>query len=149
MLAHLTLEETPMDIQVSVANGRVPVTVMHVNGNIDATSYEQFQSKADELIRGGARYLLIDLANCPFISSAGLRALHHIFNELRARDTEHPSSEEDVRRGISAGTYKSPNLKLLKLSRESKTAFELSGFDMFIETYDNEQAAIESFQKAG
>jgi anti-anti-sigma factor len=145
VLANLNLEETPMDIQVSNANGRVPVTVMHVTGNIDALSYEEFQAKADELIAGGARYLLIDLSKCPFISSAGLRALHHIFNELRALDTNNPKSEEDVHREISAGTYKSPNLKLLKLSKESKTAFELSGFDMFIGTFDNEQTAIASF----
>ena len=134
-----------MDIQVSTANGRVPITVMHVNGNIDALSYEEFQAKADELIAGGTRHLLIDLSNSPFISSAGLRALHHIFNELRARDTNNPKSEEEVHRGISSGTYRSPNLKLLKLSKESKTAFELSGFDMFIDTFDDEQTAIASF----
>jgi anti-anti-sigma factor len=134
-----------MDIQVSTANGRVPVTVMHVNGNIDSASYEQFEKKADELIAGGTRYLLIDLSGAPFVSSAGLRALHHIFNELRDRDTGSHLSEEEVRRGISAGTYTSPNLKLVNLSKESRTAFELSGFDMFIETFDNEKAAIASF----
>ena len=135
-----------MDIQVSTANGRVPVTIMHVNGNIDAQTYEQFQSKADELIQGGARYLLVDLSHCAFVSSAGLRALNNIFNALRQKDTDHTRSEEEIRRGISAGTYKSPNLKLLKLSKETKTAFELSGFDMFIDTFDDEQAAIDSFQ---
>jgi anti-anti-sigma factor len=145
MLAHSILEENPMDIQVSTVNGRVPVTIMHVNGNIDALSYEQFQAKADELIEGGARYLLIDLSKSPFISSAGLRALHHIFNDLRARDTDNPQSDEEVHRGISAGTYKSPNLKLLKLSKESRSAFDLSGFDMFIDSFDDEQAAIASF----
>jgi len=134
-----------MDIRVTTANGRVPITVMHVDGNIDAQTYEKFQTKADELIAEGARYLLIDLSHSPFVSSAGLRALHKIFNDLRAKDTNNPVSEEDVRRGISAGTYKSPNLKLLKLSKETKTAFELSGFDMFIDTFDNEQAAINSF----
>ncbi len=135
-----------MDIQVSTVNGRVPVTVMHVNGNIDAMTYDQFQSKADELIQGGARYLLVDLSHCAFVSSAGLRALNHIFNELRKKDTDHARSEEEVRRGISAGTYKSPNLKLLKLSKETRTAFELSGFDMFIEAFDDEKTAIDSFQ---
>jgi anti-anti-sigma factor len=134
-----------MDIQVSTENGRVPVTVMHVDGNIDAVSYESFQAKAEELIQGGARHILIDLSHSPFVSSAGLRALHHIFNDLRAKDTDNRLSEADVRRGISAGTYKSPNLKLLNLSKETKTAFELSGFDMFIETFDDKQAAIASF----
>lgn len=134
-----------MDIQVTTENGRVPVTVMHVDGNIDANSYEQFQSKAEELIEEGARHLLIDLTNSPFVSSAGLRALHHIFNKLRAKDTSSSASEQEVRRGISAGTYKSPHLKLLNLSRETKTAFELSGFDMFIQTFDDRQAALASF----
>ena len=134
-----------MEIQVSTENGRVPVTVMHVDGNIDANSYEIFQAKAEELITAGVRHILIDLSHSPFVSSAGLRALHHIFNDLRARDSDNRLSEQDVRRGISAGTYKSPNLKLLNLSKETKTAFELSGFDMFIETFNDRQAAIASF----
>jgi len=134
-----------MDIQVSTANARVPVTILHVDGNIDAQTYEKFQGKAEELIGGGARYLLIDLSATSFVSSAGLRALHHLFNKLRAIDTDHALSEEEVRRGISAGTYKSPHLKLLNLSKETRSAFELSGFDMFIETFDDEQAALASF----
>ena len=134
-----------MDIQVSTENGRVPITVMHVDGNIDASSYEGFQAKAEELIKGGARHILIDLSHSPFVSSAGLRALHQIFNELRTKDSDNRLSEQEVRRGISAGTYKSPNLKLLSLSKETKTAFELSGFDMFIETFDDKQAALASF----
>lgn len=133
-----------MDIQVFTENGRVPVTVMHVDGNIDAQTYQQFQAKAEELIDHGTRYLLVDLTHSPFMSSAGLRALHQIFNELRARDPE-SVTEEDVRRGISAGTYKSPHLKLLNLSKETRTAFELSGFDMFIETFNNKEDAIASF----
>ena len=137
-----------MDIQVSTKYGRVPVTVMHVNGNVDAQTYEQFQKKAEELIDGGTHYLLIELSHSKFFSSAGLRALHHIFNKLREKDTNNPVSEEDVRRGINAGTYKSPHLKLSNLSKETQTAFKLSGFDMFIETFDDEQAAIDSFQAA-
>lgn len=137
-----------MDIKVSVENGAVPVTVMHVDGNIDASSYEKFQSRADELIAGGARHILIDLSHAPFVSSAGLRALHTIFNKLRSSDTANRTSDEEVRKSISAGTYKSPHLKLLNLSKETKTTFELSGFDMFIETFDDHDAALASFQAA-
>jgi anti-anti-sigma factor len=134
-----------MDIKVWTENGRVPVTIMHVEGNIDAQTYDDFQSKAEELINQGTKYLLVDLTHSPFVSSAGLRALHHIFNKLRANDTAHPASEEDVRRGISAGTYKSPHLKLLNLSKETRTAFELSGFDMFIDTFNDKEEAVASF----
>jgi anti-anti-sigma factor len=134
-----------MEIKVSTENGRVPITVLHVDGNIDSSSYEKFQSTAKKLIDEGARYILVDLSHAPFVSSAGLRALHTIFNDLRSRSPEANLSNEEMKKGISAGTYKSPHLKLLNLSPETKTAFQTSGFDMYIETFTDRQAAIASF----
>lgn len=134
-----------MEIKVSTESGRVPVTVLHVDGNIDSSTFEQFQSTAKKLIEEGARYILVDLSHAPFVSSAGLRALHTLFNELRSRNPEANLSDEQIKKGISAGTYKSPHLKLLNLSPETKTAFETSGFDMYIETFTDRKAAIASF----
>ena len=134
-----------MEIKVSTESGRVPVTVLHVDGNIDSSTYEQFQSTARKLIDEGTRYILLDLSHAPFVSSAGLRALHTLFNELRSRNPEANLSDEQMKKGISAGTYKSPHLKLLNLSPETKTAFETSGFDMYIDTFTDRNAAIASF----
>ena len=134
-----------MEIKVSTENGRVPVTVLHVDGNIDSSTYEQFQSTAQKLIEGGSRYMLIDLSHAPFVSSAGLRALHALFNELRSKNPEANLTDEQMKKGISAGTYKSPHLKLLNLSPETRTAFETSGFDMYIETFTDRNAALASF----
>jgi anti-anti-sigma factor len=134
-----------MEIKVTKEQGRVPVTILHVDGNIDSSSYEQFQSTAKKLIDEGARYLLIDLTHAPFVSSAGLRAFHTLFNELRSRHPDANLNDEEIKSGIRAGTYKSPHLKLLNLSPETRTAFETSGFDMYIETYTDKQEAINSF----
>jgi len=134
-----------MEIKVSTENARVPVTVMHVDGNIDSETSEAFQKKADELIHGGTRHILVDLSHVPFVSSAGLRALHGIFNTLRTLHPDANISNDDIKRGISAGTYKSPHLKLLNLTKETRTAFEISGFDMYIETYTDMKTAIASF----
>jgi anti-anti-sigma factor len=134
-----------MEIKVSTESGRVPVTVLHVDGNIDSSTYEQFQSTAKKLIEEGARYILVDLSHAPFVSSAGLRALHSLFNELRSRYPQADLSDEQMKKGISAGTYKSPHLKLLNLSPETKTAFETSGFDMFIDTFTDRNTAVASF----
>jgi anti-anti-sigma factor len=134
-----------MEIKVSTESGRVPVTVLHIDGNIDSATYEQFQLTAKKLIDEGARYLLVDLSHAPFVSSAGLRALHALFNELRSRYPNADLSNEQMKKGISAGTYKSPHLKLLNLSPETKTAFETSGFDMYIETFTDRNTAIASF----
>jgi len=134
-----------MEIKVSTEIGRVPVTVLHVDGNIDSSTYEQFQSTAIKLIDEGARYILVDLSHSPFVSSAGLRALHSLFNELRSRNPKADLSDEQMKKGISAGTYKSPHLKLLNLSPETKAAFETSGFDMYIDTFTDRNTAVASF----
>ena len=73
-----------MDFKVEQERGRVAVTVLRTAGNIDSTTYEAFQKKALELIEAGARYLLVDLSDSPYMSSAGLRALHAIFKRMRA-----------------------------------------------------------------
>lgn len=134
-----------MEIKVSKENGRVPITVLHVDGNIDSSTYEQFLSTAKKSIDEGARYILVDLSHAPFVSSAGLRALHTLFNDLRSRNPEANLSDEQMKKGISAGTFKSPHLKLLNLSPEAKSAFETSGFDMYIETFTDMKKAIASF----
>jgi anti-anti-sigma factor len=134
-----------MEFKVSTENGRVPITVLHVDGNLDASSYQEFQELAKKLIDGGTRYLLVDLSHAPFVSSAGLRALHTISSELRSSSPDPNLDDEQMKRAISAGTYKSPHLKLLNLSPQTKTAFETSGFDMYIETFTDMKAAIASF----
>lgn len=132
-----------MEIKASTESGRVPVTVIHVNGNIDSATYQAFQSKAEELISNGAHHILIDLANAPFISSAGLRAMHSIFNQLRSLHKD--ADDESLRKSMSAGAYKSPYLKVTSLSEEAKEVFELGGFDTYIEVYDDVNKAIASF----
>lgn len=134
-----------MDIQVHTENGRVPVTVLHVHGNLDSSTYQEFETKAEELINSGTRYILVDLSHSGFISSAGFRALNHIFKKLREVHPDTNLSDEAMKKGISAGTYKSPHLKLLKMSPETRTAFEMSGFDMYIETFTDLNAAVASF----
>ena len=134
-----------MEIEVHTENGRVPVTVLHVHGNIDSSTYQIFESKAEELINSGARYMLVDLSHAGFISSAGFRALNHVFRKLREVHPDANLSDQEMKKGISAGTYKSPQLKLLKLSPEAKTAFEMSGFDMYIDTFTDLKTAVASF----
>lgn len=132
-----------MEIKVSVENARVPVTVLRVDGNIDSSTYEKFQKKANELIKGGARHILVDLTQVHFVSSAGLRALNDMLNQLRKLSPD--VSDNEMRKGISAGTYKSPHLKLLNPSKETITTLETSGFDMYIEIFKDFKAAVSSF----
>lgn len=132
-----------MDVTVTTEKGRVPVTVVHVKGNIDSASYESFLDQAQKTIDGGARHLLIDLTNVPFVSSAGLRALNILLNRLRSLTPD--VSDEEMRKGINDGTYKSPHLKLLNPSKVTKTTLEGSGFSMFIDSFDDLGKAVAAF----
>jgi anti-anti-sigma factor len=134
-----------VEIITSIENGRVPVTVMQIIGNIDSTTYDAFTLKANELIHDGAQYILVDLSQSPFISSAGLRAIHGLVKKLRTLNLDTDLTEAEYKKKISMGTYKSPHIKLFNLSKETYTAFTLSGFDMFIETYIDKPTAITSF----
>ncbi len=134
-----------MEIKVSTENARVPITLMHIDGNLDSSSYAEFQKQAEELIKNGARRILVDLAHSPFVSSAGLRAIHQIYKDLNAIHPDATLNEEEIKKGISAGTYKSPYLKLTNLSDETKLVFITTGFDMYIEYYDDKKLAIASF----
>lgn len=128
-----------MQIKTSTATGVVPVTIMHIEGNIDSATYEAFAARADNLIENGTRNILMDLSETPFISSAGLRSLHGLVKKLDALHL-------DPNKKNNPGTQKSSHIKLFNLSEEIQTAFELSGFNMFIETYTDQEKAIASFQ---
>ncbi len=132
-----------MEIKVSKEDGRVPVTLVHVDGNIDSSTAQSFQSQVENLIKGGARDILVDLAHVPYISSAGLRALHAVFNQLRELAPD--VSDPEMREGIRAGTYKSPHIKLVNMTSDARKAFDMAGFDMYIDTFDDVKKAIASF----
>ena len=131
------------EITTATGKGRVPVTIFHINGNLDSNTYLTFQSKAEELMKSGVRYMLVDMTNVPFVSSAGLRALQTIFNLLRAKYED--GNDQELHKGISAGTYKSPSLKIYNITKEAETAFRTAGFDMFIDTFTDMESAISSF----
>jgi anti-anti-sigma factor len=132
-----------MEFKVSTEKGVRPITVIQVEGNIDSASYQEFQSRAEELVTAGSRDILIDLTNVHFVSSAGIRAIHSLFNKLRTYSPD--ISDEEMRKGINAGTYKSPHLKLLNPSKETATTFEMTGLDMYINIYTDRKKALSSF----
>jgi anti-anti-sigma factor len=131
-----------MELSVSQEQGRVPVTVLHVKGTIDSTNYQEFQTYAENVLAQGTKNLLIDLHDVPYMSSAGLRSLNQIYNKLRAS----VESTDSVSKGVAAGTYKSPHLKLLSPSARVLETLKMSGFDMFLDIQPNLKAALALFE---
>ncbi len=133
----------PMDITASTSHGRVPVTIIHIEGSIDSSTHQTFQAVSETIVNDGARHLLIDLKEAHYISSAGLRVIHILFNKLRAIHND--VNDDELRIQMKAGSYKSPYIKVANLSPQAKDAFELSGFETYIETFDDISKAVASF----
>lgn len=132
-----------MEIRVTQEQGRVPITVLHITGDVNAASADRFQAQARQAYDAGARNMLIDLSQVLLLSSAGLRALHIIFNMLRRDSPE--ESDAVIRKGLTDGTFKSPHLKLLNPNKNVSQTLRTAGFDMFLEIHDDLQKAIVSF----
>ncbi|MGE5123493.1 MAG: STAS domain-containing protein [Acidobacteriaceae bacterium] len=130
-----------MDIQISQEQGRVGVTVFRLQGEL--ITEDELVSKARQAYQAGARNILIDLSNVTYVSSIGLRALHELFTMLRTDDPT--ESNEAMKRGINAGVFTSPHLKLLNPSKHVLEVLKITGYDMFIDIHHNYQKAIASF----
>jgi len=131
-----------LEITISQEQGRTPVTIFHLEGRVNLGTAEQLQAKAQEAAQVGARYMLLDLAGVRSLTSAGLRAIHQIYQMLRDASS---AVGEDAARDAQAGVLKSPYLKLLNPTPEVRRVLQIAGFDMFLEIHDNVKDAIASF----
>ena len=130
-----------MEVTVSQAQGRVPVTIFHITGAI--TTNSELEAQAQAAYDGGARNILLDLTEVPYMATAGLRALHAIFTLLRANTPE--ESDTATKAGIAAGTFTSPHLKLLKPTPHVLEVLKAAGYDMFLEIHRDLDQAVASF----
>ena len=124
-------------------NGKVPVTVFHIKGDLDVQTSPQLESQARQHFEKGMRRLLLDLGDVRYVASSGLRAVSSIFNMLRSAS---PNEKDDlIKKGMRDGTYKSALLKISRANPTVTQAFTLAGYDMFLEMHPDLEDAIRSF----
>ncbi|HZY43821.1 MAG TPA: STAS domain-containing protein [Anaerolineae bacterium] len=132
-----------MEITVKQEEGRRPISVIHVKGDIDSNTYQQLQAEIDKSIAAGIHNMLIDMSEVPFMSSAGIRVLNHTFNELRG--TLPQETDEAMKKGLRDGTFKSPHLKILNPSARVLEVLKMAGVDMFLEIHKDYSEAVASY----
>ena len=113
-------------IAVSESKANVPVTVLHLFGDLDSKSYSELESRAASIIEGGSRNILLDLTGVSFMGSAGLRAMHGIASKLK--------------NSTGGG-----QLKLLKPSEAVARVLKTLGFDQFFDVHSSLDEAVNSF----
>jgi anti-anti-sigma factor len=127
----------------SRTDGKVPVTVLHLKGDLDMKTHQDLENQVRQAYAEGVRYVLLDLTNLRYLTSAGLRAIHSAFNLLREGDST--ESDAVVQKGMRGGVFKSAHLKLVNPSKSVREVLTIAGYDMFMEIHPDVDIAMRSF----
>ena len=140
-----------MNIRVDEAQGRRPVTILRLDGDLDAATYETVINKGRELYDGGARDVILDLRSVPYMGSSGLVALHAIallFEGEPLPDLEAGwEAHHAIGRSIQAGRSLEHTRLLVVDDIEASVRRVLmrTGLDRLIPLDTNEAAAVRAF----
>lgn len=136
-----------MKMYVNYEQGRVPVTVLILEGNLDGSNYQQVIDNARSLYETGTRNLLVDMSEVGFISSAGLVALHTMAMIMRGqdnlRDQDGWQSLHSIEKDIETGYQ--PHIKILNPTERVAKVLKTTALDQFFEVLTDQDAAIASF----
>lgn len=135
-----------MNLTVSQHQGKVPVTILHVQGKLDGSNYKELIARAEEILHGGASDLLIDLTEVEFMSSAGMVALHAIAKMLKGQKADEEEGWASIRAiGRDRAGGPQSHLKLFNPQARIEQVFEVAGFNQLFEIYKDLPQAIASF----
>jgi anti-anti-sigma factor len=109
----------------SQTQGRVPVTIFHLQDRINLGNAEEMEKAAQEAYEGGTRDLVLDLSLTPSITSAGIRSLVAIYKLFSTDNIKH--------------------VKLAGVSSQIREIFEIAGITQHIEIFDTTDDAVASF----
>jgi anti-anti-sigma factor len=138
-----------LNVTVDQVEGSVPISVMRLEGELDASNYESLIAKTQELYAAGTRDLLLDLEKLSFVSSAGLVALHRMALIMRGETLE--EAEEGwgafhaISRDIDSAGSPEKHYKLLKPQPLVKKVLDSSGFSNVMPVFEDEETAVASF----
>lgn len=116
------------------------VTVLRLEGKVDAQTEKELTDAAQSVFDTGARQLLLDMSAVEMISSAGLRALHTIYKmftpeeEIQGWKAAHP---QDV--------FKSPHFKLAQPTSQIHYVLSMAGFLQSLYIFPSLKEALDSF----
>jgi anti-anti-sigma regulatory factor len=136
-----------MQLTVEQVDSRVPITILAIHGDLDASNYDQLIGKARELYDAGARYLLLDFSDMPFMGSSGVVAIHSIALLMRGEAPPDPAEGWQAFHSIdhARGGGVQQQVKLLSPQPKVSRTLQMTSMDNFFEIYTDKQAAIASF----
>lgn len=110
-----------MKISIEKTGG---VTVIKLDGSLDAETVQAFKAKAYKIVEEGSSRLVLDATRLEFVDSMGLGALISLLRRVRTK-------QGDVK-------IASPNKDVMSI-------FEITRLHRLFEIYPNAEAAVQKF----
>ncbi|HVN53575.1 MAG TPA: ATP-binding protein [Anaerolineaceae bacterium] len=137
-----------MDIQVIQAEGQPTIAMVEIQGDLDASNYEQLIAEAVSLKAQGVQQIVMDLSKVNYVSSAGLVALHRSLLVMNGVLLE----EEDGWGAMHAlAEEKRPlekRIKLVGLQPRVDSALDMAGMKQYFEIYTDIKKALAASKNA-
>jgi anti-anti-sigma factor len=136
-----------MNISISQEQGRVPVTVIHLDGKLDSNSFQKLINEAKVVFDGGARHLLLDMTKLTYISSAGIVALHSISKLFRGESLPNADAGWNTIRSLEKERVSGAqqNVKFLNVPPEVRSVLDVVGLAASFEMHTDLAQAVASF----
>ena len=131
-----------MEISVSLEQAKEPIAVMRLKGALDASNFLEVVDKAQEIYQKPARNLIIDLSEVPYISSAGLVAIHKIALLYSGVPQQ---VEENTRPDFTHSSNARKHVRLLSPQPAVDQILETTGMKLFFKVFSNLDSALKSF----
>lgn len=131
-----------MEINISIEQGKEPIAVMKLKGDINASNFMEVMDKAQEIFGNPARNLIIDLSEVPSISSAGQVAIHKIALIYSGVPQK---VEADENPDFTHSALARKHVKLLNPQPAVDETLTKAGLKLFFKVFNDFETAVKSF----
>jgi len=135
-----------MEITISIEQpANEPTAVMHLKGNLDGSNYVEVVTKAQELYKNPVYDLILDLREVPYVSSAGLVAIHKIALLYSGVSQKMESGGAEADPDFTHSSHARKHVKLLSPQPAVDQILDTTGLKLFFEVFDDLESALQSF----
>ena len=131
-----------MEIIISFEQGKIPIAVMKLKGDVNASNFMEVVDKAQAVYDNPARHLIIDLSEVPSISSTGHVAIHKIALIYSGVPQNVEANENpDFTHSSQARKY----VRLVSPQPAVDESLTKAGMKLFFKVFNDLESAIQSF----
>ena len=128
--------------------GRVPITIVTLEGELDASNFERLVDEIRALYDAGTRDLLLDLTDLTFLASSGLVALSSIVRIMHGEAAVDPEAGWGALHQLghdAAGGATQTEVQLAGPQHAVARVLQRTGLDRLFHIHADRATAIEAF----